>query len=292
MIGPWLILFLGGLVHLLFLQGYSLHSTGSWLILLPVGFMFGVHLMKRALPGFFTPLTARICGLLGFLSALLLARDLYLREWDTQAFRPGLLVAGAGIGSLLAGMGSNEEEGGPGPWLWVAFWMLAGFLDPVLPLLGAALAGLLHAWRILPGTAPLSGPPLPRPALCLFLLGLALPKPWWDFGPRGDWAFAGLAFGLGAALVQWPPLRSKADALPSKALPWALGLFAVLYLPAFQVIWGGLLGVAAGLVWPRLSRPLPLESLGGAFLGGMVLSFALHANAWLPGLRHLIWLGN
>lgn len=292
MSGPWLILFLGGLVHLLGLQGFGPRAAGAWLALLPVVILLAGPRPRRALPFLFAPLARRLWGMLGFLCALLLARTLYLDAWDTQALRPGLLVAGTGIGSLFAITGADQEEGGPGPWLWVAFWMLAGFLDPVLPLVGAGLAGMLQASQVLPGEASQPGPALTRPNLCLFLLGLALTKPWWDFGPRPDWAFSGLAFGAGAALVQWAPLRPKADALPSRVLPWAFGLLAVLYLPALQVPWGLLLGAVTGLAWPRLPRPLPLASLGGAFLGGMVASFTLHANAWLPGLRHLIWLGN
>jgi hypothetical protein len=292
MIGPWLILFLGGLLHLLTLQGYSLRSAGSWCALVPVVTLFSLPVLKRLLPACFGPLALRIWGLLGFLCAILLAQSLYLEAWDTQALRPGLLVGGAGLFSLLASTGTGEDLGGPGPWFWVAFWMLAGFLDPVLPLLGAALGGMLQGSGILPDAAQRPRPALARPVLGLFLLGLALPKPWWDFGPRPDWAFAGLAFGLGAAFTQLPALRPRLDALPSRLLPWLLGLLAILYWPGVLAPWGFLLGAVTGLLWPRLPRPLPATSLGGAFLGGLVLSFVLHANAWLPGLRHLLWLGN
>lgn len=292
MIGPWLILFLGGLVHLLGLQGFSLRSAGAWCVLAPVLGLFTLPLIVRVLPAVSGPMARRVWGLLGFLCAILLAQSLYLEPWDTQALHPGLLVAGTGLFSLLALAGADAELDGPGPWLWVAFWLLAGFLDPVLPLLGAALAGMLQASGILPEAELRPGPALALPGLSLALLGFALAKPWWDFGPRPDWAFAGAAFGLGAAFTQMPVLRPKLDAFPSRLLPWALGLLALLYHPAVGAAWGLCLGAATGLAWPRLPRPFPLTCLGGAFLLGLVLSFALHANAWLPGLRHLLWLGN
>jgi hypothetical protein len=36
---------------------------------------------------------------------------------------------------------------------------------------------------------------------------------------------------------------------------------------------------------------LPILPLTSAFLAGLVLSFALHANAGRPVLRHFVWLG-
>lgn len=124
-----------------------------------------------------------------------------------------------------------------------------------------------------------------------FLLGLALPKPWWDWGLQPNWAWPMLGFGLAAGLGSLNRLRF-AEFWPNWVLLTGLGALAVLYDPHLGLAWGVVLGLLSGCAWRRLPHPLPLMGLAFPLLLGLSLSFFLHANAWIPGLRHLIWLGN
>jgi hypothetical protein len=289
----WLILYLGGLVHLLALYGYDALRGGGPLLLLPVVLMPLLPWASRRVNWLLDPLLGRGMGLLGFACALLFVRGAYLDAWDTWRWAPDLLAAGAGAGSLWAAS-ADPEAPGPGAWLWIAAWLLGGFLDPALPLLGAGLAGVLAAsgnWPSSSRAMPLE-PILRRPSLAFLLLGLALPKPWWDFGLQPAWALSSAAFGLGGALAAWAPVRSLLARLPESLLAAAFGLLAILYWPTWALPWGAVLGLLAGSAWSRLPQPGRWAVPGLAFLGGLLLSFTLHANAWIPGLRHLIWLGN
>ena len=291
----WILLYLAGLCHLLAMNGYDLQRPAACLVLLPILGLLGGAALRRRVPGLFTPAVLRVAGLLGLAGTLLLSRHLNLAGWDVRETWPDLLAATGGLGSLWVLLGSAAEAApGAGHWLWIAFWLLTGFLDPALPLVGAGLAGCLSAWGLLPGRpAPAVPAPHLRPAaLTFFLLGFTLAKPGWDFGPRPDWALAGAAMGVGALVAQLGPLRTRLDRLPDLALPVGLGLLAIVYAPGLLLPWGALLGVLVARAWSRAPRPFAVGRLGGSLLLGMVVSFALHANLWLPGLRHLLWLGN
>lgn len=291
MSAAWLVLYLGSLVHLLALNGYGMGTPASLLVLLPVvaaGLAPGLIRSRPALP----PALLRVAGLAGFACALLFVKSIYLEGWDSNAWGLNLAIAGAGLGSLLPALAATGTPGA-GAWTWVALWLGTGILDPALPLLGAGLGGMLEGsgFGIDEQERPAT-PALMQPGLALFLLGLALPKPWWDFGIEREWAWASAAFGLGAALVSLDRLRPWLARLPSALLLWTLGLLAILYAPSLGPAWGLVLGAAAGSAWARFPKPLPMEKAALAFLAGLLLSFALHANAWIPGLRHLIWLRN
>ena len=290
----WILLYLAGLCHLLALNGFDLQRPAAWLILLPILALLGGGPLRRRAPGLFAPAFLRAAGLLGLAGTLLLARHLHLAGWDVRDAWPDLLAATGGLGSIWVLLGSAEADAPGAPhWLWIAFWLLTGFLDPALPLVGAGLAGFLTAWGLLP-RQPVTGarPAMRQIALTFFLLGLTFSKAGWDFGPRPDWAFAGAALGLGAALAQLSPLQSRLARLPDGVLPLGIGLLAIAYAPGLLLPWGALLGILVSLAWARAPRPFAIARLGGALLLGIVCSFALHSNLWLPGLRHLLWLGN
>lgn len=284
----WLILYLGSLVHLLTLNGYGLKHPASALLLLPVAaaLLLPALLKRHQLPSGLV----RGAGLAGFAGALLFVKAVYLEGWDCQEWGPALAMTLAGLGSLLPTLATPSQPG-PGTWLWVAFWLGTGRLDPALPLLGAGLGGMLEGSGLGLGESS-SDAPGANPGWTLFLLGLALPKPWWDFGIEPGWAWASASVGLGAALAALPRLGPWLDRLPSSAPAWLLAALAVLYAPGPSVPWGALLGLAVGAAWRRFPRPLPLDRATALFLLGLLVSFALHANLWIPGLRHLIWLGN
>ena len=285
----WLVLYLGSLVHLLTLNGYGLKQPASLVILAPIAAALMLPALFRNRPSLLHPGVLRSAGLVGFSCTLVFVKSIYLEGWDSTAWGLNIAVAGAGLGSLvptLAGTGTP----GPGSWLWIAFWLGTGILDPALPLLGAGLAGMLQGSGLgLDSPQPVEPTSFPQPWLAFFLFGLALPKPWWDFGIEREWAWASASVGVGAALAALGPVRARIVQLPASVPAWGLGLLAILYAPALGIPWGILLGFCAGSVWVR---PLPMDRATSAFLAGLLLSFALHANAWIPGLRHLIWLGN
>ena len=295
MTATWLLLYLAGLFHLLALSGYGPTSGPALLPLLPVVALLAGPALRRPRPALFQGLPLRLAGLAGLAACLLLARRLSLVGWDVRETLPCALAAIGGLGSLWAVLGV-PEEGPPGAahWLWIGAWLGTGFLDPALPLVGAGLTGALAAFGAFP--KPVGGralpPPLARVPLAFLLLGLALPKPWWDFGQQPEWALAGVALGLGAALASLVPLRTWLDRLPAPALLAGLGLLSIAYTPGLLWPWGLVLGLLTAQLWSRAASPFRLASLGGALLAGLALSFALHGNLWIPGLRRLLWLGN
>ena len=295
MTATWLLLYLAGLFHLLALSGYGPTSGPALLPLLPVVALLAGPSLRRKHPALFQGLPLRLAGLAGLAACLFLARRLSLVGWDSRELLPCALAAIGGLGSLWAVLGSAEEAPPRAAhWLWIGGWLGTGFLDPTLPLVGAGLTGALAAFGAFPSPA-LSRPlpsPLARAPLAFLLLGLALPKPWWDFGQQPEWAVAGTALGLGAALASLGPLRSRLDRLPAPALLAGLGLLAILYAPSLVGLWGLVLGLLTAQLWARAGAPFRLASLGGALLAGLALSFALHGNLWIPGLRRLLWLGN
>lgn len=287
----WLLLWLAGQVHLLALHGLGASPTAVLLALLPVlGLPIAPWLAGR--PALATPWVLRAAGLAGLGGTLAFARLVSLSGWDVADLAPTLASTLGGLGSLLALQEGPDQAPGPGHWLWVGGWLGTGFLDPALPLVGAGLGGALAAFGALPGTRTEGPAPAPVGLPTFLLLGLALPKPWWDFGPRPEGALAGLTVGLGAALASAGPVRATLRRLPPWTPAAGLALLFVLYGPRFLAPWGAAVGVMAALAWDRAPRPFPLGRLGLACLAGLALSFTLHANLWIPGLRHLIWLGN
>lgn len=292
MSATWLILYLGSLVHLLALHGFGLKHPASFVVLVPVAAALLLPGVVRSRPALLPAGILRGAGLVGFACTLLFVKAVYMEAWDSTDWGLNLAAAGAGLGSLLPAL-TGAGVPGTGAWAWIAGWMLTGLLDPALPLLGVGLGGMLEGsgFGVDEPQDAGSAPPL-RPGLALFLLGLALPKPWWDYGIEREWAWASASFGIGAALVSIGWIRSRLRRLPASLNLGVIGALAVLYTPSLGIAWGLLLGGSAGIAWARFPRPLPLDRSSLAFLLGLLLSFALHANVWIPGVKHLIWLGN
>lgn len=285
MSATWLLLYLGTLVHLLALNGYGLKHPASLLLLLPLAAALALPSLHRRPP----PGLVRAAGLAGFAGALLFVKAVYLEGWDTQAWGPALAMTLAGLGSLVPALAGSGTPG-PGTWLWIAFWVCTGRLDPALPLLGAGLGGMLEGSGLGLGE-PAADAPGTGDGWILFLVGLALPKPWWDFGiePGRAWASAGV--GLGAAMAALPLLGPRLDRIPGAVLAACSGALAILYVPGLGALWGTFLGLVLGTAWRRFPRPLPLDRASAILALGLLVSYALHANLWIPLLRHLVWLG-
>jgi len=284
----WLLLYLGSLVHLLALNGYGLKHPASLLLLLPLAAALALPPLLRRHPP--AAGLVRAAGLAGFAGALLFVKAVFLEGWDSQAWGPALAMTLAGLGSLVPALAGSSTPG-PGTWLWIGFWFATGRLDPALPLLGAGLGGMLEGSGLGLGE-PAAAAPGRDPGWILFLVGLALPKPWWDFGIEPGWAWASAAVGLGAAVSALPGLGPRVDRIPWSVLAGGAGSLAVLYAPGLGALWGSVLGLVLGAAVRRFPTPLPMALGAGAFLLGLLVSFALHANLWIPGLRHLVWLGN
>ena len=231
----------------------------------------------------------RGAGLIGLIAALILLRRANLQVLEPREGTDALLLAGAGLGSLLASLSPGSERGAlPGTWLWIAGWSLTGLVNPWLPMLGGALGACLDAWGVLPEGEALNpmepGIPVFLPAL---LLGLALPKPFWDFGflPPADQSMA--AFGCAVLLVLALPSPRK------QILFWvctgALLVATTLYFPGFPMASSAFLGLATGFLLPRLFAR-PARFLGG-ILVGLILSFVLHSNLQVSVIRAWAWWG-
>jgi hypothetical protein len=291
MITIWLVLFLGGLVHALALYGFDSRHMASLPLLIPILAIPILTRLKKQRPDCFTPAVLRVAGTLALLCGLHFLLTHFRLYWNCEQPIGALEVTGLGLGSLWVAVGSNATEGS-GAWLWVGAWMVAGVLDPLLPLLGAGVGATAAAWGLMPSQGNEATGQKVSLFLSPFLLGLALPKPWWDWNLDPHWAFPMAALGFGAALASMKPLARFGNRLPTWTLLWGMGLLAILYAPQWGLLWGGTLGLLAGWAWLRHPRPIPLYCLAPAWFLGLLISFVLHGNVWLPGLRHLIWLGN
>jgi len=294
----WLMLYLGTLVHGLTLFGFNTKRPACLVLLLPFLLLpFVIRLQKRT-PRAFGPLPLRIAGSLALLCAILFLRMTLHTYWSTERMAPALAMAGLGLGSLWVAVGSNAHDDDAHEdsvaWILAGLFTLSGFVDPLLPILGVGISALAASLEKLPAFSKPSAPD----TCCLasfstaFLLGLSFPKPWWDFGLAPAWALPSTCFFLGAALSLLPYGSRLKARLPLWALHTGMGLLAILYWPTLASPWGLCLGLISGLAWARIPRPLPFQRLAWGLLSGLLLSFLLHANAWTPGLRHLIWLGN
>lgn len=231
----------------------------------------------------------RGAGLIALVAAVILLRRANLQVLEPRGGTDALLLAAAGLGSLLAFRSTGGERGAlPGTWLWIAGWSLTGLVSPWLPMLGGVLGACLDAWGVLP-EAEASKPTESGPSVILpsFLIGLALPKPFWDFGflPQADHAM--VAFGCAVLLVLALPSRMKH--IPFWVCTGALLIATTLYFPALPMASSAFLGLATGFLLPRLLAK-PASFLGGILLG-LMLSFGLHSNLQVSAIRAWAWWG-
>lgn len=281
----WLLLGLATELQLLFTYGFTFkRPLPALLLLLPVAMPLFLHRIPALRPGW--PL--KLAGLLSFHAALFFARRQVLLPFDAKELLPALLVAATLVGAAWVLRSLPPRGTGAFELLWTAAWLLAGLLDPVLPLLGVGLMALLTAFGRWPET---KAPAVATPFVPWLVLGLVLVKPRWDYGLGLEPAVALSAFALGWFLSQRAPLGRR---LGRRGTLIALGALGILYAPGVLWAWGLLAGLAWG--WRQSLEPaeesVALAPAAGGLLLGIALSFTLHANAWLPGLRHLLWLGN
>jgi len=289
----WLFLYLGSLVQMLTLYRLDLNKPATLFALLPFLVLPLMGWLLRQLPWLKHPAVVRGAGLVSFACAAVMARILHLGFWDTRHLGVGALCAGVGLGLLLVVRAASRGEAGFGLWLWIAAWLYAGAWHPVLPFMGAGLSALLAAFGALPeGETTTAGAKKAQPFWTLLLLGLVLPKPWFDFNLEPGWAPAMAAFASAAGLAGLAPIRAALGKLPSVALLLVLAVAFVAYPSAWAPVWAGVVGLLFGALWRRLPRPLPLAQVTYGFLLGLLVSYALHSNLGVPMLRRFIWWGS
>lgn len=283
----WLLLGLATQLQLLCTYGFDLKKpVAALLLLLPLAVPFVLERLPVLKAGW--PL--KVAALLAFHASLFFARRQVLLPFDHQDVFMALLVAVTLVGSAWTLRSLPARRVGGFTLAWLAAWQLTGLLDPVLPLLGLGVSALLLAFGRWPEP---EGEAVRAPFLPWLVLGLVLFKPRWDYGLERAPALALGTFALGWLMARRAPLGRRLGKAGSLAV---LGAFGILYAPGVLWAWGLLAGLAWG--WRQTLEGLektPQAALAPAASGlilGIGLSFALHANAWLPGLRHLIWLGN
>ncbi len=283
----WLLLGLATELQLLFTYGFDFkRPLPALFLLLPVALPFLLKRLPVLRPGW--PL--KIAGLLSFHAALFFARRQVLLPFDARDLFQTLMLAVTCVGAAWVLRSLPSRQTGGFELAWIGLWLLSGLLDPVLPILGLGLMALLMAFGRWPEA---EGPAVQAFFAPWFVLGLVLLKPRWDYGLELAPALAMGTFALGWFLSRRAAFGLK---LGRKGTLLALGALGILYAPGVLWAWGLLAGLAWGwrqkfeavdeAVVPILAAP------AGGLLAGVILSFALHANAWLPGLRHVIWLGN
>jgi len=279
-------LHLAGLVHLATLYGFTPGEHPS--VLLPVLPLLAVAWRPRLGQG--PSILVAGAGLAALLGFLLLAPT---HAWNGPDWPPALALGLASLAVVTVAGGGEREDRGPWIWLWCAGWFLAGGFNPFLPLLGASLGALLAAAGLWRPDAPVdNGATLRFSRAAAFLMAFTLARPWWDYGLEPGWGAASAAFALGLALAALPVLRRHMARLPEGAAFAALLALCLLYCSPAAWAWGAFAGLAAGALWHR--RPpatKPWAEVLAVFLG-LGVSFALHANLWIPGLRQLLWWGS
>jgi hypothetical protein len=292
-IAAWLFLYVGGLVHVMATYGLDFDNPRTAVLLVPFALVPLPLLLQRRRPDLFAAVPPRAMAVAGLLCALAFLRGINLDFWASHSLPSALVIAAMGLTSFWVAIARPYLEDGPAIWLRIGVWQLTGFLNPGLPLAGASVFAVLGTFGFLRPVAYQPSPArAPQAFTAALLLGLVLAKPWWDYSGNGGWAPDLAAWGLGAALAYPGFVRSAGARVPMALLQAALAVLFVVYSPELGWAWGLLLGLIWGWIWQRLARPLPRQRLTYGFLLGLVLSFALHANLQLPGLRHLLWLGN
>ncbi len=289
----WILLFLGSWIRLLTISGLNFHHGATLLALSPLGYMALHHFLPGLLRAPERPFFRWGLAGLTALVAVAFVRLTLLRFWDPGDWLSTVLLVLLGLGVALFASEECPNDHGPGPWLWVSLWMLISARDPVLGLLGAGLAPLVFHWGKAPKrpTAQEAGK---QSTTWLFplLLGLFLPKPWWDWGLQPSSALPLAAFGLGGGLLLLIPFAARLKVLPVGVLLSALAVIGLLYSPSWGLFWGIAMGFAAASIFERLPRPLPMGVIAGFWILGLLLSFTIQANAWMPVLGRLAWLAN
>jgi len=289
----WLLLFLGSWVRLLTISGLNFHRGATILALAPLGFVAIQYFLPGMLRAPERPPFRWALAVITALLSLAFVRLTLLQFWDPASFLPTILLVLTGLGTAMFSGTECPGDQGSGPWLWVFLWMLISGRDPVLGLLGAGLAPLVFHWGNVSKAGKTQQPDTRYLNWMLPLgLGLFLPKPWWDWGLQSPSVLPLAAFGLGGAFAGLSLFADRSWKIPAWSLICAVAIMGLLYAPSWGLIWGVLMGILAACAWGRLRKPLPIGAMAGCWILGMLLSFALQANAWLPGLRHLIWLGN
>lgn len=290
MIALWLFLYLAWLVRNLGILTIEEKSWSSALLVLPLLVLPVTARLRRLRPELFHGWPTRVAGLAALGASLALAKVLSLDFWDTRRLGASALVAVLGLGLQWVTLARPEKAGAVRLWIWIAFWEYAGAWHPALTPLGAGLGACLAAFQFFPRQPdPLSSRVSMGVWPALLLLGLAFPKPAWDYLLDPSWAHAFCAFALAMALAHTGRLQRLGERLPSGVLLGGLGGLSVLYPSALVWLWALALGLFAGWTWHRLPRPLPVGRISAAFLLGLLLSFLFHANAGRPVLRHVVW---
>lgn len=289
----WLFLYLACLVRLLTIYRLDLHHPATPVLLLPILLLPWMDLLRQRQTWLLRKGTLRVAGVVALVSALALARILNLGYWETHHLGLAGLAALLGLGLSLVAHAFPRESAGPGLWLWIAIWEYAGTWHPALIAVGAGLAAFLGAFGLWPEGQPLA-PPRRQvdPFWAPLLLGLVLPKPWFDFHLEGTWASVMAAFALAAGLASLPRLRERLDRLPNPAALLLLAAAFVVYPSAWYLGWGMVVGLLWGILWPRIARPLPIAKISLGFFLGALVSFFLHSNLGIPFLRRILWWGS
>lgn len=283
MILAWLFLTLATLLRALSLYGYN--GKGSALLLLVpffiLPFLPRIKAQSRTL---FEGRVPQIAGILSLVGSALLLRFSGLDYWHTQAFWPNVFAFFSVTGSLWVAVARNDRGEGSLDWAWTSLWMFSALWDPLMPLLGASALACVLAFQTQGGSDITQKGQ--NPFLAFLLLGLVLPKTWWDFDMKATWAISNGLFILGA--FGGSSILDRLWRVPFRYVLGALSLCFFLYFSPLAWLWGLGVGLIWGIAFNRLERPLNLVQSSFALLLGLGLSFALHANAQLLG--RALWL--
>lgn len=283
MILAWLFLTLASLLRCLTLYGFD-GKGSAFVILIPFVILPFLPRIKAQSRTLFEGRVPQIAGLLSLLGSTLLLRFAGLDYWETQAFWPNAFAFLSVTGSLWVAVSRNDRGEGSLDWIWTGLWMMTALLDPVMPMLGASALACALAFRRQEGSDITQKGQ--KPFLPFLILGLVLPKAWWDFDMNATWALSNSLFILGA--LGGSAILDRFFRLSYGYVLGALSLFFFLYFTPLAWLWGLGVGLAFGIAYNRLERPISLIQSSFALLLGVTLSFALHANALLFG--RALWL--
>jgi hypothetical protein len=293
MTAVWLFLYVSCLVRLLTLYGVDFHQPALFLLMAPLLMLPWMDRLCRNQTWLLNKDALRVAGLIALASSLLLARILNLGYWETHHLGLACLMALLGLGLSLVAHAFPRESAGPGLWIWIAVWEFAGTWHPILTLVGAGLSACLGGFGLWPAGRPQAAPRRQvNPFWMPFLLGMVLPKPWFDFHLEGTWASVMAVFAVTAGLASLPRLRVLLDHLPNLGVTLLLALAFVIYPPSWVLAWGMAVGLLWGILWPRIPRPISISKISAGFILGALVSFFLHANLGIPFLRRLVWWGS